>query len=137
MESASKAAKAASDKVAALERWEGEGGAQLPVRQEVGSLSERERHILECLGGAVVSVWSELPTVVQRAIFEAAASQAAYDVTRLREQIARFLHNHKTRRHQDAASRVYRRRTRRGFRNLLLRRSPRSEAACGFTLSSD
>ena len=40
--------------------------------------------------------WNELPTNIQRVLFERAASLSKEDQTlALREQIARFLHNHK------------------------------------------
>jgi hypothetical protein len=91
----SKDTKAAAEKVAAIDRWEGEGGAQLPVREEISGLCERERHILECLGAAVVGVWNTLPRSVQRAIFEHASVRTPYDTSELRGQIARFLHDHK------------------------------------------
>ena len=40
--------------------------------------------------------WNELPTNIQRELFERAASLSKEDQTvALREQIARFLHDHK------------------------------------------
>jgi hypothetical protein len=81
-----------------LDRWEGEGGAQaLPwvLRYRSGVPSNKERQVLEYLGAAVVSGWNELPTDIQRAIFQHAAANKVYDAARLREQIARFLHDHK------------------------------------------
>jgi hypothetical protein len=95
MTSTSKGTKGAGEKATAIDRWEGEGGAQLPTRQEISDLDEHERHILECLGAAVVGVWTDLPTPVQRAIFEYAAAQQPYDTAQLRVQLARFLHDHK------------------------------------------
>ena len=88
-------AKAAAETATSIDRWDDEGGAQFPSRKEIGELGERERHILECLGAAVVGVWSTLPTSVQRAVFEYAAAQRSYDTAELRVQIARFLHAHK------------------------------------------
>lgn len=89
----------AEDQIAAdLERWAGEGGAQvLPraLRYKSGELGDKERQILESLGAAVVSEWNKLPADVQRAIFQHAAANKTYDPARLRAQIARFLHNHK------------------------------------------
>jgi hypothetical protein len=67
-------------------------GQTLQPRAEIGGLAAEERHILECLGAAVVSVWSGLPRTTQRAIFEYAAAQEAIDTTALRKQIAQFLH---------------------------------------------
>ena len=78
----------------ALARWENEGGAVDAASGEM--LSQEERHILQCLGAAVIAVWTELPTEVQRALFiHAAASGDPRQSADLREQIARFLHTHK------------------------------------------
>ena len=73
----------------ALARWEDEGGASwaLPaaVSDWTDSLAGPERHVLECLGAAVVLEWNDLPTNVQRAIFRhASAVNGAYDPTQLR-----------------------------------------------------
>jgi hypothetical protein len=69
-------------------------GHTLQPRAEIGDLAAEERHILECLGAAVVSVWGSLPRSEQRAIFEYAAAQQALDTAALRKQIAQFLHDH-------------------------------------------
>jgi hypothetical protein len=69
-------------------------GMPLHRREEIRELGEHERHMLECLGAAVVSVWNDLPRSTQRAIFESAAAQQAYDTVMLRRQIACFLHDH-------------------------------------------
>jgi hypothetical protein len=50
---------------------------------------------LECLGAALVSEWNDLPTDVQRRLFEHAASGKSHDATVLKTRIARFLHDHK------------------------------------------
>jgi hypothetical protein len=63
-------------------------------REGIGGLAEDERHVLECLGAAVVGVWSNLPRNTQRAIFEYAAAQELHDPAELRRQIAQFLHDH-------------------------------------------
>lgn len=89
----------------ALARWENEGGAVLSAANEVaderGVLSPIEQGILQCLGAAVLAQWSVLPTDVQKALFQDAVSSGdPRQSTDLREQIARFLHNHK----DDAAS---------------------------------
>ncbi|WP_332692875.1 hypothetical protein [Bosea sp. (in: a-proteobacteria)] len=65
------------------------------ARYEPGELAEAERRVLECLGAGVVSEWHQLPTQVQRAIFQRAVSGEAYDAMQLKTQIARFLHDHK------------------------------------------
>jgi hypothetical protein len=69
-------------------------GPHFTRRDEIGGLDHDERHILECLGVAVLGVWSSLPRDTQRAIFEYAAAQQAYDPAELRRQIAQFLHDH-------------------------------------------
>jgi hypothetical protein len=82
----------------ALGEWEAEGGSLIsePQRAKHIQLGEQEQYVLYCLGGAVLMQWNELPTNIQRALFERAASLSKEDQTlALREQIARFLHNHK------------------------------------------
>jgi hypothetical protein len=52
--------------------------------------------MLRCLGSAVIIQWNDLPTEIQRKIFDDAASMT--DPARqfeLKQQIARFLHEHK------------------------------------------
>lgn len=67
--------------------------AQLDVP---AALSSGEEHILRCLGAAVIDQWSDLPTNVQRVLFErATALGAPRHAVHLKEQIARFLHSHK------------------------------------------
>jgi len=83
----------------ALGEWEAEGGSLIfeprHEKQHI-QLGEQERYVLHCLGGAVLMQWNELPTNIQRVLFERAASLSKEDQTlALREQIARFLHNHK------------------------------------------
>ena len=61
----------------ALDRWDEEGGAQelaWPLPYEASDLRDVERRVLECLGAALVSEWNDLPTDVQRRLFEHAAS---------------------------------------------------------------
>jgi hypothetical protein len=82
----------------AVARWENEGGAVLPDDSHVDgtALSPTEQGILQCLGAAVISQWSDLPTEVQKALVQDAVwSEDPRQSTSLREQIARFLHNHK------------------------------------------
>ena len=83
-----------------LAQWEGEGGAGQTLsraeRDRADVLAEAERHILECLGAAVVMEWNDLPTHVQRALFRhASAAKESYDPVQLKARIARFLHDHK------------------------------------------
>ena len=87
-----KSRNASSPSTTALARWETEGGAL----GGSGSLSERETHILQYLGAAVLLRWNELPTHIQRELFEhALVDVEPGKVTMLKEQIARFLHKHK------------------------------------------
>jgi hypothetical protein len=84
----------------AVAGWESEGGAASPAsprnRGERTSLTEDEEHILQCLGAAVIVQWNDLPTRIQRQLFDhAAAMGEPRYTTQLKEQIARFLHNHK------------------------------------------
>jgi hypothetical protein len=59
-------------------------------------LSEGEERILQCLGAAVLLQWNDLPTPIQRKLFEhAVAMGEAGQTAQLKEQIARFLHKHK------------------------------------------
>jgi len=77
----------------ALARWESEGGA---LGRAGAALAASERHVLECLGAAVVIAWNDLPTDVQRAMFkQAAAVNESLDPALLKARIARFLHDHK------------------------------------------
>ena len=82
----------------ALDSWDAEGGAPAvswPLLYETGDLLDAERRVLECLGAALVSEWNDLPTDVQRRLFEHAASGKSHDAALLKARIARFLHNHK------------------------------------------
>jgi hypothetical protein len=63
----------------ALNRWDEEGGAPslswpLPLPYETSDLLDAERRVLECLGVALVSEWNDLPTDIQRRLFDHAAS---------------------------------------------------------------
>jgi hypothetical protein len=92
--------KASNPLASALARWESEGGAPGPAsqlsRDKPVPLSEDEERILQCLGAAVLLQWNELPTPIQRQLFEhAVATGEARQTAQLKEQIARFLHTHK------------------------------------------
>jgi hypothetical protein len=89
---------AAARLAAALDRWVDEGGSQksLSDRERRAALADEERRVLLCLGAAVIMQWNELPTDVQRALFEhAVSSSEPHRTAALKEQIARFLHKHK------------------------------------------
>lgn len=84
----------------ALGRWESEGGAaQSQQGSEPGqddALQAAEERILRCLGAAVILQWNDLPTEIQRNLFDDAASMSDIERRfRLKQQIARFLHEHK------------------------------------------
>ena len=82
----------------ALDRWDEEGGAPAvlwPLPYEPSGLLDVERRVLECLGAALVSEWNDLPTDLQRRLFEHAASGKSYAAALLKARIAGFLHNHK------------------------------------------
>jgi hypothetical protein len=92
--------KASNPPASALARWESEGGvpgpASEPSRDQPVPLSEEEERILRCLGAAVLLQWNDLPTPIQRQLFEhAAAMGEARRTAQLKEQVARFLHKHK------------------------------------------
>jgi hypothetical protein len=84
----------------ALGRWDDEGGAPGSAPETDSgpdlALHAAEERMLRCLGSAVILQWNELPTESQRKLFEDAASMT--DSARqfaLKQQIARFLHEHK------------------------------------------
>jgi hypothetical protein len=79
---------AENDMIKALDRWEGEGGSDLPG----DDLAETERLVLMALGAAVVAEWNTLGIDVQREVFRPAANEASATIL-LREQIALTLHD--------------------------------------------
>jgi hypothetical protein len=88
------------DLARALARWDDEGGAVgSPTGTEIGpdvALREDEERILRFLGAAVIMQWNDLPTEIQRILFEDAASMGtAARRFQLKQQIAQFLHDHK------------------------------------------
>jgi hypothetical protein len=89
-----------SDQNKAIARWDNEGGAPKGApqedRNELVSLTNEEEHILRCLGAAVIMQWNDLPTKIQRELFEHAISMGELNHTvELKGQVARFLHQHK------------------------------------------
>ena len=83
-----------------LASWDNEGGATSSDRDAAeetqAALAEEEENILRCLGAAVILQWNDLPTHIQRRLFDNAASMGEpRHVSQLKEQIARFLHEHK------------------------------------------
>jgi hypothetical protein len=88
------------DLAKALGRWDNEGGASaLSPEPDLGpdlALHAVEERVLRFLGAAVIMQWNDLPTEIQRKLFDDAASMS--DSARqfeLKRQIARFLHEHK------------------------------------------
>ncbi len=60
------------------------------------ALTEQEAHILRCLGASVIMQWNTLPTKLQRELFDHASSVGELLQTgAFKQQMARFLHNHK------------------------------------------
>jgi hypothetical protein len=85
------------DLAKALGRWESEGGSTelqgSELGQEIAPQAAEER-ILRCLGAAVILQWNDLPTDIQRILFEDAASMSDPERRfRLKQQMARFLHS--------------------------------------------
>jgi hypothetical protein len=92
--------KSLNDLAKALGRWDNEGGAtESSPEADRGpdlALHAAEERVLRCLGAAVIMQWNELPTEIQRKLFENAVSMS--DSARqfaLKQQIARFLYEHK------------------------------------------
>jgi hypothetical protein len=88
------------DLAKALGRWDNEGGASaLSPEADLGpdlAFHAVEERVLRFLGAAVIMQWNDLPTELQRKLFDDAASMS--DSARqfeLKQQIARFLHEHK------------------------------------------
>ena len=89
-----------SDQNKAIARWDNEGGAPKGApqedRNELAPLTNEEEHTLRCLGAAVIMQWNDLPTKIQRELFEHASSMGELNHTaELKGQVARFLHQHK------------------------------------------
>jgi hypothetical protein len=80
----------------ALARWEDEGGAPQPKsqndRERRAALAGEEEHVLRCLGAAVIMQWNDLPTKIQRDLFDHAISMGEPRLTaQLKDRVARFL----------------------------------------------
>jgi hypothetical protein len=90
-----------SQPASTLGGWESEGGASTRAvsrhnREERAFRTEAEKHVLQCLGAAVIVQWNNLPSRVQRQLFDnATAVGKPCHTAQLKEQIARFLHKHK------------------------------------------
>ena len=93
-------ASAGIETTTALEEWEAEGGASAGLahasEHDGSRLSPLERLLLERLGKALVGERNNLPTPLQRAVYERAASGGpSWNRLRMRQQMARFLHDRK------------------------------------------
>jgi hypothetical protein len=79
-----------------LARWEDEGGALQPKsqndRERRAVLAGEEEHVLRCLGAAVIMQWNDLPTSIQRDLFDHAISMGEpCHTAQLKDRVARFL----------------------------------------------
>jgi len=60
------------------------------------TLTEEEGRILRCLGASVIIQWNTLPRKLQRELFDNASSVGELlETGAFKQQMARFLHNHK------------------------------------------
>jgi hypothetical protein len=60
------------------------------------AIAKIEKHILRCLGAAVIMQWNTIPTKLRRELFDTAGSLGdVLQTGTLRGQIARFLHHYK------------------------------------------
>lgn len=83
-------------KARALSRWEGEGGALAPTGA-ADSIDESELRILARLGAALLDARGELSPALQRKIIQRARSLGGPgDHARVKETLARFLHEHRS-----------------------------------------
>ena len=62
----------------------------------IAPAEKEEENILRCLGKALITRWSTLPTKLQRELFDSAGEMSgSSDPGSLRALMARFLHTHK------------------------------------------
>lgn len=65
-------------------------------------LAAEEQRVLRCLGAALLMQWNQIPTAMQRELFDTAGAMGELqDTAALRGQIARFLHAYKDGRRRD------------------------------------
>jgi len=80
----------------ALARWEGEGGTLAPTGT-TDSIDESELRILARLGAALLEEWGELPRALQETVVRRARTLGGPgDHARVKEELARFLHAHRS-----------------------------------------
>ena len=81
------------DKIIRSQDIQDDGTGEAVTREAV---AETEKHILRCLGAAVIMQWNTIPAKLQRELFDTAGSMGSVlKSAALRAQIARFLHKHK------------------------------------------
>lgn len=86
---------ASRQKLKALSRWEDEGGA-LGAPPMV--LDEADMRILARLGAVLLMEWDAIPEATRNAVFEKAfALHAEKDALRIKQDIERFLDEHRNR----------------------------------------
>ena len=90
-----------SDQNKAIARWDQRGrrskGAPQKTAMSWHLLTNEEKHTLLCLGAAVIMQWNDLPTKIQRELFEHASSMGEPDHTaELKGQVARSFTSIKT-----------------------------------------
>ena len=67
-----------------------------PTVTDEDVLADQERHVLCCLGAALIMQWNTLPTKLRRELFDTAGTMGeVMSTAELRGQIARFLQKHK------------------------------------------
>ena len=80
----------------ALLRWENEGGALISTGAG-NSIDESELRILARLGAALLDEWGQAPRALQRNVIRRAKTLGgAGDHARVKENLARFLHEHRS-----------------------------------------
>ena len=80
----------------ALARWESEGGALIPTGA-ADSIDDSELRILARLGAALLERWGELPRSLQVDVIQRAKKLGGPgDHARVKQALARFLHEHRS-----------------------------------------
>lgn len=84
----------------ALSNWDNEGGATKPPKKPPEYLNnylpKNEGRVLRRLGVAVMLLWNDLPTKIQRNLFFSASTVGKNEhLFKLKQQIAILIHNHK------------------------------------------
>jgi len=67
-----------------------------PKERMTQALDGGDQEIIEALGAGVLMLWNDLPQDIQRRIFESSTQALTSDhSTKVREDLALFLHDHK------------------------------------------